>query len=288
LNTPTSEKPKPTLAALITCHNRRPKTLACLRALYESAKLANVSLTTVLVDDGSSDGTADAVLSEFPDVQLIRSDGTLFWNRGTYTAFAWALDKGFDYYLWLNDDTELFQDAVSRLLGTEESFRRRGLFPAIIVGNVKDPDTGLLNYGGCLRTTKWRPLHFSLVRDSADPSPCDALNGNCVLIPAAAAERLGNLDWRFEHSMGDRDYGLRAKTAGVGTWTAGAVVGTCPTNHGTVIDPSLSPWRRLKLIASRKMVPPGSWLILTRRHAGTLWPLYFAWPYVRAFFWRVS
>lgn len=39
-----------------------------------------------LVDDESTDGTSEAIKSEFPEVSIIKGDGSLFWNRGMYTA----------------------------------------------------------------------------------------------------------------------------------------------------------------------------------------------------------
>jgi GT2 family glycosyltransferase len=276
------------IAALITCHDRREQTLSCLDALFASAGVAKVNLTVVLVDDGSSDGTGEAIAARFPQVHQIRADGTLFWNRGMFVAFEWALAKGFDHYLWLNDDTTLYPQAIAQLLETEAIFSALDKIPPIVVGNVIDPGTGDVAYGGRLQPTGWRPLRLTLAASGTEPVQCDTFNGNCVLIPAAVAERLGNLDKRFAHAMGDIDYGFRARAAGIGIRTAGPIVGTCLANHGGVIDRSLSPWERLKLVASRKRLPPGSWLIFTWRHTGWLWPAYFAWPYVRAFFWRVS
>ena len=49
-------------AALLTCHNRKEKTLACLKSLYRNMPEVDVYLT----DDGCADGTAEAVKSIFP------------------------------------------------------------------------------------------------------------------------------------------------------------------------------------------------------------------------------
>jgi len=74
------------LAVLMAAHNRRDTTLLCLRSLFEG-RLDNVHLSVTLVDDGSNDGTADAIRLQFPSVAIIHGDGTLFWSRAM--ALAW-------------------------------------------------------------------------------------------------------------------------------------------------------------------------------------------------------
>ncbi|WP_333410708.1 hypothetical protein [Microcoleus sp. LAD1_D5] len=44
------------IAVLLTCFNRKQKTLACLEALFNQTLPADTSLTTYLVDDASTDG----------------------------------------------------------------------------------------------------------------------------------------------------------------------------------------------------------------------------------------
>ena len=67
-----------TIAVLITCHNRKDTTLSCLGRLFSIRK----DIDVYCVDDNSTDGTADAIRENFPQVNLIRGDGNLFWCRG--------------------------------------------------------------------------------------------------------------------------------------------------------------------------------------------------------------
>ncbi len=63
------------IAVLLTCHNRRAETLRCLEALL--AQDAGASLRVFLVDDGSTDGTGEAVRVSFPQVNVVQGDGSL-------------------------------------------------------------------------------------------------------------------------------------------------------------------------------------------------------------------
>lgn len=274
------------LCALLTCFNRRDKTLACLCALAASAGLADVQLHAVLVDDGSTDGTAEAVAGEFDWVRVVRvnaAEGALFWCRGMHRAFATALETGFDHYLWLNDDTMLAPDALARMLSTSLMLRSREAAAVIVVGSTVDEATGAVTYGGERRPSRWRPLRIERLQPRAEPQRCDSMTGNIVLIAADVALRVGNVDPVFEHSMGDTDYALRARRSGVQVWIDGGTHGTCSDNSpaGTWCDASQPLRARWRDMMTRKGLPWRSWLVLTRRHAGPLWLIHFASPYVK-------
>ncbi len=272
------------VTALLTCFNRKATTLACLRQLAQAAAQAEVTLTAVLADDSSPDGTAAAVAAEFPWVRVLHGDGGLFWNRGMHLAMGEALrDPARDLLLWLNDDTLLRPDALQRLLDAEQALRAASGRPGIVVGATADRGTGQLSYSGQVRASRWRRFQFRKVHSIHEPVRCETMNGNVVLLPRAVADDVGNLDPVFAHAMGDIDYGLRATARGHPIVVAAGFVGDCSNNPvaGTHLDASLPLRRRWQLLTHRKALPFRSWLQLTRRHGGWLWPAYFAWPYLR-------
>lgn len=272
----------PRVAVLMTSFNRRELTLRCLHAVDVAAAHAGVHASIFLVDDASTDGTADSVRERYPNVHLLPG-GNLYWARGMHRAFAAALNQPHEYFLWLNDDTLIKPDALSQLLACEGILRHRSAQPLIVVGSTVD-QSGQISYGGEQQVLGWSPI-FKLRRvlPTAAPQPIDTMNGNIVLINAAAAKRVGNLDPAFEHAMGDIDYGLRAKRQGVGLWLAPGVQGICNHNTalGTYLDASLPLNRRMQLMLHRKGLPWRSWLHLTRRHGAWIWPVLFIWPYAR-------
>lgn len=270
------------LAILLTCHNRRDTTLACLRALHACPLPPEWAFDVFLVDDGSTDGTGSAVRRAFPATIVIDGDGTLFWNGGMRMAFARAMEQDYPAYLWLNDDTLLAPAALLDLARCQaELAARTGGAPAIVVGATCDPVRGTLTYGG-LVSDRRSPHRYELLPPSDQPQECQSLNGNCVLIPRAVVQAIGNIDPAFVHAIGDWDYGLRARRAGFALWVAPGFVGTCSANPPAECALTLQAdlrrqWRRT---CGPKGVPPRAWRVYVQRHCGVLWPLHFARPYV--------
>ena len=264
----------------MTCYNRRNTTLTCLQALYQQDAIFDV----FLIDDGSSDGTTDAVKSHYPEVNILEGNGNLFWVGGMRLAFAEALKVNYEYYLWLNDDTLLEPDALPNLLNAHQLLTQRGYQNSIVVGSVKDPVTGKYTYGGRVRSKRRFSHTFENVEPAKEPKECETMQGNIVLIPHVVAEKVGNLDIAFTHQRGDLDYGLRARKLGCSIWVAPEYLGTCPQNsvRGSWVDTNLPIHKRWQKVFQVKGFPLREWTIFTKRHSGPFWFIYWTFPYIRA------
>jgi len=271
-------------AVLMTCHNRKLKTIACLDALFNQVLPPEVAFDVYLVDDGSTDGTAEAVQQSYPQVKILPGDGSLYWNQGMRKALAEAMKYDYDYYLWLNDDTLLYPDTLSCLWQTSHNLAKQGHEKAIIVGSTHHPDTGKLTYGGVVRSTRWHPFKYRKLEPSREPQQAETLNGNCVLIPRVVVQILGNLDPAFSHSIGDIDYGLRSQRQGCSVWVAPGYAGKCQTNPPQGhpwFDPQFTLSQRWQAVTHPKGLPPKESRIFCQRHAGWLWLFYWVLPYIR-------
>jgi GT2 family glycosyltransferase len=271
------------IAVILTCYNRRQKTIACLDAVLAQQGLEDATLELFITDDGSTDGTATALQARYAGATLLRGSGSLFWNGGMRLAWSMAMPGSHDYVLWLNDDTFLQPDALRRMLDTHADARRSGARPGIVVGSTHG-EHGETSYGGEWQRSALQPLTLDRITPQARMQPCDTFNGNCVLIDRAAVAILGNLDGGFIHAMGDTDYGLRAKKAAVPMWVMPGYAGRCVDDtpvRGGFKDRSLPLAQRVRQILAPKGLPWKPWLLLCRRHTGWFWPLYWSWPYLK-------
>lgn len=101
----------PPLAILIVSFNTRDLTLACLRSVF--AETRNDNIRVVVVDNGSDDGSAEAIEEEFPAVHLLRFAENLGFGRANNVA---AAASRTDFLLLLNPDTLVVDHGVDRLV----------------------------------------------------------------------------------------------------------------------------------------------------------------------------
>lgn len=273
----------PTLAVLISCFNRKATTLACLRTLAAAVQ-GKFSYTVFLVDDGSTDGTGDAVKELFPDTVILQGSGNLFWNGGMRFAWQSASKGNFDFYLWLNDDVSLRAGSLARLLDCYQEAAKRYTPKTIVVGRTIDPQTGKTSYGGYARRSAVSKLSFRHLNDGE--IECDTMNGNCVLFPKSAVAEVGVNAEQYRHWAGDVDYGLRAKRAGYTILQLPEPVAELGRNDAYAAKVSrLTPKNYKFILFHPKGIPMQEWAHFCRSHGGFTWPINFLLRYLRILRW---
>lgn len=106
----------------------------CLHSLRQSTH----PLTTIVIDNNSTDGTPDYIVQNYPEVVMVRKDYNLGFGQANNVGMRYALDNGFDYVLLLNQDAYLQPDAVAELLKVADG---RNLFsPLHLSGDGKRMD----------------------------------------------------------------------------------------------------------------------------------------------------
>ena len=214
------------IAVLLTCHNRKDKTITCLDSLFKAYLPFNYNLDVFLVDDGSTDGTGQAIKEKFSQVNIIQGNGNLYWNRGMHLAWKIASNKrDYDFYLWLNDDVLIHSNALTTII--TDSIEKP---ESIICGAMQSAlQKNNITYGGKNKEGK-------LIKPTGKPTPCMFINGNMVLIPKEIVRSIGILDPFYPHAIGDYEYGLRAIKAGYQCYVSSDFTGFCENN------PTLPKW----------------------------------------------
>lgn len=96
--------------------NTREMTLECLRSVF--AETSGIPFEVILVDNGSSDGSAEAIAAEFPQVTLMAEDANHGFAKATNISVANASGR---YVLLLNTDTVVLDRAIERLIAFAQS-----------------------------------------------------------------------------------------------------------------------------------------------------------------------
>lgn len=208
-------KRKIKVAIVTPVHNRREITLQCLRSLAR-INSSGLEVRTIIVDDGSTDGTSDAIKENFPDVEVLQGGGDLWFTEGTNVGVRRALEYQPDYILTINDDAVFDEDFLVFMVETAEKH------PRSVVGSLLllwDTPHKLFQTAPQWKTFEggWRHWQNQTVWTIPQKAfEVDLIVGNCVLVPVKAIEECGLMDSKRYPNFGDAEYTPRLKRNG---WT---------------------------------------------------------------------
>ena len=172
-------------------------------------------IETICVDNGSTDGSDDAVERDFPAVELIRTGENLGFAGGNNVGIRRALERGADWVLLINNDAVAvpgIAEALERAAAARPRRRR-----ARLQGDVRERRDGDVRRGEVPRagsatragvTGHGGPDTFHLLRDTG------RADGAAMAVSRAAIERAGLLDERLFLYVEDVDWSLRISAAG--------------------------------------------------------------------------
>ncbi|WP_187262371.1 glycosyltransferase family 2 protein [Pontibacter beigongshangensis] len=196
---------------VIPVFNRKHFTKACLLSLRQQT---NQDFKVIIVDDGSTDGTAEMLREEFPEVDILFGDGNLFWTASVNMGIKHALQSGTDYVMTMNNDVEVAPDFI------ENTYKWAKQKPDAVIGALEmDADTREPIFGGEIvdfKLNRVRHLLQELPKEKqVGIHRVSQLPGRGLLIPRAVFEKVGLFDQeRFPHYVADYDFTHTAARGG--------------------------------------------------------------------------
>lgn len=236
------------LAVLLTCFNRKQKTLNCINKLLPQLENFECEYKIFICDDMSTDGSYDSLKKILPNHEVFQSEGNYYWSKGMYMVMSMAKKEGYDYYLMVNDDVDFFENAVDIMFSSYKKAEES----CGIVGSTVSKQDKKLTYGGRKEQNDMKPLE-----PQKDLQQCIYANWNCFLIDKTVINKVGCIDKKYQHGFGDYDYSLRMRKKNIPIFVATSTVGYCEKNkkYGTYQDVSLTRQERLKQLLGAKGVP---------------------------------
>ena len=203
----------PLVFIIVVNWNGKDDTLECLRSLR---KLAYPNYRTILVDNGSTDGSVAAVRSAFPDVTILALPENLRFAGGNNKGIELAMNSGADFVLLLNNDTVVQKDFLGYLVDRIQSDTTIGMVAPKIC-YFSSPDiiwfagarigfwTGTMAHVGI----RERDQHqFDVAKET------DFATGCCVLVSRGLIDAIGTLDESYFIYVEDVDWSIRARQRG--------------------------------------------------------------------------
>ena len=190
---------------MLPVHNRAATTLSFARCLTRQ-ELRDWRL--ILIDDGSTDGTAAAVLKEIPGATVLRGDGRLWWAGSLQKGYEWLSRAGADpesAVLIINDDTEFGPDFLSnglKILGENPD--------SLLLARCFSKQTGKLIEVGT--HVDWRRFKFEQADESRE---LNCLSTRGLFLRTKDFLALGGFHPRLlPHYASDYEFTIRAHRRG--------------------------------------------------------------------------
>jgi len=260
------------VSVLIVSYNTRDLTLACLRSVFRHASTERYQV--IVVDNASSDGSAEAIEREFGDrIRLVCCRKNLGFAAANNLAGQYACGE---YLLLLNPDTEIFADSLDALLRFAKVRPEAGIWG----GRTVFPN-GELNIASCwnrptILSVTWQAIGLNVLLSNSElfnresiggwkrdrPRSVDIIVGCFLLITRSLWNQLGGFDLRFWMYAEEADLCLRARELGFRP----AITPAATIMHLKGASTSSQPQRMVTVMKGK--------VTLLRRHWGPIWSNY--------------
>jgi len=207
------------VACVVLNYNGRDVTLEALGSL---TGMDYPAYDVIVVDNGSTDGSFEAIAEQYPEVVQVRTEKNLGPAGGANLGLRHALERDYDYVLILNNDIEVARDLLTEMVRLAESRPEIGI-------------VGPKSYYYWDRERIWSAGGRMVFREAAtkergtgalDRGQFDRdeeigyVNGCAQLVKRAVFEEIGLWDPLFHLSFEDADFCMRARHAGWRCWYA--------------------------------------------------------------------
>lgn len=215
---------------LLPVHNRREITRGFVECLCAQSCH---DFQLIVIDDGSTDGTADVVLEVLPAATILRGDGSLWWAGSLQKGLDWLASQEISndaLVLMINDDVRFASDYLERAVAVMAGKRN-----TLVLSRFVDPLTGAIAETGV--HADFRRWKFNIATRVED---INCLSTRGLFLHWADVQKIGHFHPRLlPHYLSDYEYTIRAHRKGLKCETSAQLL--IVPNHATTGLHSLPP-----------------------------------------------
>lgn len=201
------------IGIIIPTFNRKTYLFALLTSIRKLKSSVGVTVYTIVVVDGSMDGTVEMLQTEFGDVFVVQGNGSWWWTKSVNKGIEKAISLDATHVLLMNDDNILPENYLHLLLNDYKSL------PQISVLGSASVSISAINSIDAAGYYKFNKLLFKLYPYKKTGSIIDqnfsgvhqscALSGRGTLIPVSGLQKVGLLDESLIQYGSDDDFTMR-------------------------------------------------------------------------------
>lgn len=210
--TSTPAQAQPLVGIVILNWNRPADTIACIASLR---RMPATRYRVVVVDNGSSDDSVARLRAAYPDLELIENGANLGFAGGNNVGLRHLIAAGCDYLMLLNDDAEVAEDTIDRLLAVAEADPTIG-FVGPTICYFGQPR--MIWSAGGMVAPNGEPSHLDDLKEIGEPGQpprnVDYVTGCAMIGRREMLERIGLLDERFFIYFEETEWCARARQHG--------------------------------------------------------------------------
>jgi GT2 family glycosyltransferase len=248
----------PKVSIIILNWNGLADTIECLESLK---KITYPNYEVIVVDNASSGDDVKVLGERYGDyIHIIQNDRNYGFARGNNVGIRYALDKGTDYVLLLNNDTVVAPDFLDEMVKVAESDERIGIVcPKMYL--YSQPDK--VHFDGAVKVSLWWGTLTDRLKPGDERPVIDTefATGAAMLVRRRTLEQIGLLPEEYFFGIEDIDYSLRALRH----------------NFKIVVARKATVWHKISRTATPKLDATGigqhlhkGWQILRRKYLSTL------------------